>query len=54
MINQIACYMANKMRDSKVIDEDNIELYVFGIEIFLITLIKGIGNRRCISTRYVF
>lgn len=43
MINQIACYMSNKMKDSKVIDEDKIELYVFGIEIFLITLIKGIG-----------
>lgn len=43
MINQIACYLVQKMKDNNAIDQENTELCVFGIEIMLITLIKGLG-----------
>lgn len=43
MINQMACYIVKKMKRNNVIDEDNMELYIFGIEILLITIIKYLG-----------
>lgn len=43
MVNQIACYLVKKMKNNKVIDENDMDLYVFGVEIFLITLIKALG-----------
>ncbi|WIV11590.1 accessory gene regulator B family protein [Proteiniborus sp. MB09-C3] len=43
MINQMACYIFKKMKDNNAIDEENMDMYVFGIEILLITIIKYLG-----------
>lgn len=43
MVNQIACYVAKKMKNNNVIDKKDMDLYIFGVEMFLITLIKGLG-----------
>ncbi len=43
MINQIACYIVKKMRDNNTIDEENMDMHIFGLEILLITIIKYLG-----------
>ncbi|SCG82403.1 accessory gene regulator B [Proteiniborus sp. DW1] len=43
MINQIACYIVNKMKNYDVANEENIDLYIYGLEILIITIIKYLG-----------
>ncbi|MGF7057595.1 accessory gene regulator ArgB-like protein [Brassicibacter mesophilus] len=43
MINQMASYVVNIMKRNNTIDEKEMDLYVFGMEVLLITSIKGIG-----------
>lgn len=43
MINQIACYIVNKMKNYSVVNEENTDLYIYGLEILIITIIKYLG-----------
>lgn len=43
MLNQISCYVANIMIENNIIHEKDFDWYVFGTEVFLITVIKFLG-----------
>ncbi|ABR46846.1 Accessory gene regulator B [Alkaliphilus metalliredigens QYMF] len=43
MINKLACYTANKMVQTNAITRQDIDSYIFGTEMLIITLAKGIG-----------
>ncbi|WP_041720175.1 accessory gene regulator ArgB-like protein [Alkaliphilus metalliredigens] len=43
MINKLATYTVNKMNETITIDKEKIDFYIYGTELFIITLIKGIG-----------
>lgn len=43
MINQLACYIVNKMKKYDVVNEENTDFHIYGLEILLITIIKYLG-----------
>ncbi|SNT22832.1 accessory gene regulator B [Anaerovirgula multivorans] len=40
MLNQISCYVVNVMKENNIIHDKDFDWYVFGTEVFFITVIK--------------
>ncbi len=43
MINQFSSYLVNIMKENNVVEEKDLDWYIYGTELFIITIIKYLG-----------